>query len=215
MGNSLGDLVANATVAVRFSVRYLTFLGLSADKFCLLQRMGYPTMAIAACFGGPMLNILLGVGLSGTYLILFGPARGQPIHVAMGKTLLVSGVGLFAILVGTLVAVPLNGYRMSKRVGAALIAAWMVRQTSLLFLARNPCEELIPLFWSVPPVRDGHQRRRRDLGVKRRLVPFAFSYPIPQCRHSWCKASQEGRKMRICSLRMRSERERSEREGKS
>ncbi|BGO98100.1 putative cation exchanger [Rhodotorula toruloides] len=103
MGNSLGDLVANATVA----------------------RMGYPTMAIAACFGGPMLNILLGVGLSGTYLILFGPARGQPIHVPMSKTLLVSGVGLFAILVGTLVVVPLNGYRMSKRVGAALIAAWM------------------------------------------------------------------------------------------
>lgn len=74
-----------------------------------------------------MLNILLGVGLSGTYLILFGPARGQPIHVPMSKTLLVSGVGLFAILVGTLVVVPLNGYRMSKRVGAALIAAWMVR----------------------------------------------------------------------------------------
>ncbi|BGP23182.1 sodium/calcium exchanger membrane protein [Rhodotorula toruloides] len=103
VGNSLGDLVANATVA----------------------RMGYPTMAIAACFGGPMLNILLGVGLSGTYLILFGPARGQPIHVEMSHTLVVSGVGLFAILVGTLVVVPMNGYRMSKRVGAALIAAWM------------------------------------------------------------------------------------------
>lgn len=114
-----------------------------------MQRMGYPTMAIAACFGGPMLNILLGVGLSGTYLILFGPARGQPIHVAMGKTLLVSGVGLFAILVGTLVAVPLNGYRMSKRVGAALIAAWMVRQPlslSLSLLPLDPCDELIALF---------------------------------------------------------------------
>ncbi|GAA5976313.1 hypothetical protein JCM10908_005454 [Rhodotorula pacifica] len=103
MGNSLGDLVANATVA----------------------RMGYPAMAVAACFGGPMLNILLGVGLSGTYLILLGPARGQPIHVPMGRTLCVSGVGLLAILLATLVFVPLNGYRMSKRVGASLIVAYI------------------------------------------------------------------------------------------
>ncbi|GJN87170.1 hypothetical protein Rhopal_000115-T1 [Rhodotorula paludigena] len=104
MGNSLGDLVANATVA----------------------RMGYPAMAIAACFGGPMLNILLGVGLSGTYLIGFGPSHGTPLRIDMTRTLLVSGVGLFAILMGTLIAVPLNGYRMSKRVGAVMIAAYAV-----------------------------------------------------------------------------------------
>ncbi|BGP38365.1 hypothetical protein JCM10449v2_002297 [Rhodotorula kratochvilovae] len=103
MGNSLGDLVANAT------------------------RMGYPAMAIAACFGGPMLNILLGVGLSGTYLILFDPShRGQQLYIDMNRTLLVSGVGLFAILVGTLIVVPLNSYRMSKSVGAALILAYLV-----------------------------------------------------------------------------------------
>ncbi|GAA5855844.1 hypothetical protein JCM8547_000382 [Rhodosporidiobolus lusitaniae] len=107
MGNSLGDLVANATVA----------------------RMGYPSMAIAACFGGPMLNILLGVGLSGTYLILFNSPPdepGRPIHIQMGHTLLVSGVGLFAILLGSLVVVPLNKYRMSKRVGAVLIGAYTI-----------------------------------------------------------------------------------------
>lgn len=93
----------------------------------MMQRMGYPAMAVAACFGGPMLNILLGVGLSGTYLILLGPARGQPIHVAMGRTLSVSGFGLLAILLATLIFVPLNGYRMSKRVGATLIVAYLVR----------------------------------------------------------------------------------------
>ncbi|KAJ2359955.1 hypothetical protein IW150_007641, partial [Coemansia sp. RSA 2607] len=38
-GNSLGDLVTNLT----------------------LTRMGYPMMAISACFGGPMLCLLLGV----------------------------------------------------------------------------------------------------------------------------------------------------------
>ncbi|GAA5901152.1 hypothetical protein JCM8208_002290 [Rhodotorula glutinis] len=115
MGNSLGDLVANATVA----------------------RMGYPAMAIAACFGGPMLNILLGVGLSGTYMILFDPShRGQQLYIEMNTTLLVSGVGLFAILVGTLIVVPLNSYRMSKRVGATLILAYLV------VLTTNVCVEI-------------------------------------------------------------------------
>lgn len=93
--------------------------------------MGYPAMAIAACFGGPMLNILLGVGLSGTYMILFDPShRGQQLYIEMNTTLLVSGVGLFAILVGTLIVVPLNSYRMSKRVGATLILAYLVRLSS-------------------------------------------------------------------------------------
>ncbi|GAA5986234.1 hypothetical protein JCM5350_007592 [Sporobolomyces pararoseus] len=103
MGNSLGDLVANATVA----------------------RMGYPSMAIAACFGGPMLNILLGVGLSGTYLIMSSPNH-EPIHVEMGRTLMVSGVGLFTILVGSLIVVPLNGFRMTKRIGGFLIGAYTI-----------------------------------------------------------------------------------------
>ncbi|KAL8631650.1 hypothetical protein Q9189_002656 [Teloschistes chrysophthalmus] len=46
VGNSLGDLVADITVA----------------------RLGFPVMALSACFGGPMLNILLGIGLSGLYM---------------------------------------------------------------------------------------------------------------------------------------------------
>ncbi|KAK4050095.1 hypothetical protein OIV83_003666 [Microbotryomycetes sp. JL201] len=100
VGNSLGDLVANATVA----------------------RMGFPSMAIAACFGGPMLNILLGIGLSGSYMIFKN--EGHSLHVSMSRTLLVSGIGLLAILVSTLIIVPCNGYWMDKRVGAGLIAAY-------------------------------------------------------------------------------------------
>ena len=52
VGNSLGDLVADITVA----------------------RLGYPVMALSACFGGPMLNILLGIGVSGLYMTL---SRGK------------------------------------------------------------------------------------------------------------------------------------------
>lgn len=79
-------------------------------------------MAIAACFGGPMLNLLLGVGLSGSYIIFIN--GGNPYHVEMGRSLSVSGVGLLIILIFTLIIVPLNRYWMSKRLGLVLIAAY-------------------------------------------------------------------------------------------
>lgn len=114
MGNSLGDLVANATVA----------------------RMGFPSMAIAACFGGPMLNILLGVGLSGSYLIAAG--GGEALRVDIGRTLLVSGGGLLGVLVATLIVVPWNGFWMGRGTGVALIGAYVV------VLTVNVCVEI---FW--------------------------------------------------------------------
>ena len=113
VGSSLGDLVANITVA----------------------RLGYPVMALSACFGGPLLNILLGIGLSGCYIILEGassrqhrhpdrPVRFKPYHVEVSPTLVVSGVALLVTLVGLLVAVPLNGWRMDRKVGIGLMVLW-------------------------------------------------------------------------------------------
>ncbi|MCJ1395904.1 hypothetical protein MMC18_008790 [Xylographa bjoerkii] len=58
VGNSLGDLVADVTVA----------------------RLGYPVMALSACFGGPMLNILLGIGLSGLYMTIRDGNRKHARH---------------------------------------------------------------------------------------------------------------------------------------
>eukprot|EP00057_Strongylocentrotus_purpuratus_P024094 XP_011678568.1 PREDICTED: sodium/potassium/calcium exchanger 6, mitochondrial [Strongylocentrotus purpuratus] len=43
-GNSIGDLVADVAMA----------------------RQGFPTMGMSACFGGPMFNMLLGIGISCT-----------------------------------------------------------------------------------------------------------------------------------------------------
>ena len=113
VGNSLGDLVADVTVA----------------------RLGYPVMALSACFGGPMLNILLGIGLSGSYILLRGAnerVRKHPdkdfkfksYHIEVSNTLIVSGATLLVTLVGLLVAVPLNKWVLSKRIGWALIALW-------------------------------------------------------------------------------------------
>ena len=113
VGNSLGDLVADITVA----------------------RLGYPVMALSACFGGPMLNILLGIGLSGLYMTIQKgekrhqrhpgkPIRYKPYQIEVGGTLLISGVTLLVTLAGLLIVVPLRGWWMDRRVGWGLVALW-------------------------------------------------------------------------------------------
>ena len=113
VGNSLGDLVADITVA----------------------RLGYPVMALSACFGGPMLNILLGIGLSGLYMTITAgqgrherypdrPMKYKPYQVDVSETLLISGVTLLVTLLGLLIVVPLNRWRMDKKIGLGLVALW-------------------------------------------------------------------------------------------
>jgi sodium/potassium/calcium exchanger 6 len=113
VGNSLGDLVADITVA----------------------RLGFPIMALSACFGGPMLNILLGVGLSGCYMIVTKgehrhhkhpdeDVRFRPYHIAVSTTLVISGATLLVTLAGLLVAVPVRKWKMDKAIGWGLIGVW-------------------------------------------------------------------------------------------
>ncbi|EXJ79124.1 hypothetical protein A1O3_08625 [Capronia epimyces CBS 606.96] len=113
VGNSLGDLVADITVA----------------------KLGYPVMALSACFGGPMLNILLGIGIGGMYMMIHKashthakhphrPIEYQPYQIEVSTTLMISGITLLVTLVGLLIVVPLNGWRMDRRIGLGLIGLW-------------------------------------------------------------------------------------------
>jgi sodium/potassium/calcium exchanger 6 len=113
VGNSLGDFVADITVA----------------------RLGFPVMALSACFGGPMLNILLGIGISGCYIIMKGgqhrhakhpdrPIKFRPYHIEVSTTLVISGATLLVTLVGLLVAVPMRRWKMDKAIGWGLVALW-------------------------------------------------------------------------------------------
>ncbi|KAL8713528.1 MAG: hypothetical protein Q9220_002390 [cf. Caloplaca sp. 1 TL-2023] len=113
VGNSLGDLVADITVA----------------------RLGFPVMALSACFGGPMLNILLGIGLSGLYMTIRDgqhkhdkhpsrPIHYKPYQIEVSPTLVISGISLVVTLLGLLVIVPLNKWTIDRKVGWALIALW-------------------------------------------------------------------------------------------
>jgi sodium/potassium/calcium exchanger 6 len=119
VGNSLGDLVADYTVA----------------------KLGYPVMALSACFGGPMLNILLGVGCSGLYLTIKGAKDKQarhpdkklkfkPYQIEVSRTLMISGVTLLVTLVGLLIVVPLRRWKMDRFIGWGLVIVWSVSTVS-------------------------------------------------------------------------------------
>ncbi|KIX07132.1 uncharacterized protein Z518_05109 [Rhinocladiella mackenziei CBS 650.93] len=113
VGNSLGDLVADITVA----------------------KLGFPVMALSACLGGPMLNILLGIGIGGMYMTIHKathkhakhpqkPIKYKPYEIDVSTTLMISGVTLLVTLVGLLIVVPLNGWRMDRKIGLGLIILW-------------------------------------------------------------------------------------------
>ncbi|KAG0650615.1 cation exchanger [Hyphodiscus hymeniophilus] len=115
VGNSLGDLVADITVA----------------------RLGYPVMALSACFGGPMLNILLGIGVSGLYMTITEADKKhnkhpnkeikyKPYEVEVSGTLMISAITLLVTLVGLLIVVPLNKWMMTRKVGWGLIILWSI-----------------------------------------------------------------------------------------
>ncbi|KAF3764950.1 hypothetical protein M406DRAFT_340460 [Cryphonectria parasitica EP155] len=114
VGNSVGDLVADITVA----------------------RLGYPVMALSACFGGPMLNILLGIGLGGTYMTMKKANRKHeqnpdvPIHyghyhIDITGTLFISAITVLITLLTLLIIVPSNNWMMTRKIGLTLIALWV------------------------------------------------------------------------------------------
>ncbi|KAI9283200.1 Sodium/calcium exchanger protein-domain-containing protein [Sporodiniella umbellata] len=100
LGNSLGDLVANTAIA----------------------KMGFPTMAISACYAGPLLNMVLGVGISSSYQSWI---TGKPYELDIAPTILVSSCGLITVLVSTLVVVNINGYRINKNLGWWMIFVYI------------------------------------------------------------------------------------------
>ena len=109
VGNSLGDLVADVTVA----------------------RLGYPVMALSACFGGPMLNILLGVGLGGLFMTWNSPKAeliksSASYSITVSKVLVISCATLLTTLVALLIAVPLNKWKMDRKIGWGLVVLWSV-----------------------------------------------------------------------------------------
>jgi sodium/potassium/calcium exchanger 6 len=103
-------------------------------------KLTIPPQNRAACFGGPMLNILLGIGIGGAWMTITSakqqhahhpnkPMTYKPYHIQVGGTLIISAVTVLITLVVLLIAVPMNRWVMSRRIGWGLIAIWTVSTT--------------------------------------------------------------------------------------
>ncbi|KAI8870140.1 hypothetical protein GQ42DRAFT_162944 [Ramicandelaber brevisporus] len=100
VGHSLGDLITNTAIA----------------------RSGFPTMGIAACFGGPLLNILLGLGLSALWMI---STQGRPVVIdQVSNTLFISAAGLMMALLVMVIAVSAKNYQLTRTTGVALVMVY-------------------------------------------------------------------------------------------
>ncbi|XP_046351644.2 mitochondrial sodium/calcium exchanger protein-like isoform X9 [Haliotis rufescens] len=100
-GNSVGDLIADFAMA----------------------RQGYPRMGISACFGGPLFNMLLGIGIPftiGTF------KRGGNYELRLTLVELILAGFLCLSLVSSLIIVPLSKFRMSRPYGIFLFILYGV-----------------------------------------------------------------------------------------
>ncbi|KAG2180898.1 hypothetical protein INT43_008478 [Umbelopsis isabellina] len=101
MGNSLGDLVANMSMA----------------------KMGLPNMAITACYAGPLLNLVLGLGISATYNVW---VTGESYSLEVGPTIIVSSVGLMMVLLSAIIITYFNRYKIEGWIGWTWISFYVL-----------------------------------------------------------------------------------------
>lgn len=100
-GNSIGDLVSNSAMA----------------------RQGFSPMAVSACFGGPLLNMLLGIGISCTIQTISG---GRPIslHHKYHQYQISAGF-LAASLCSSAIIIPVIGFKVPRIYGVYLILLYI------------------------------------------------------------------------------------------
>lgn len=82
-----------------------------------------------------MLNILLGIGLGGTYMSIKGANHhhkkhpDEPLHyksyrIEVTGTLFISAITVLVTLLTLLILVPANKWLMTRRIGLTLIMLW-------------------------------------------------------------------------------------------
>jgi sodium/potassium/calcium exchanger 6 len=101
-GNSVGDFVADVIVS----------------------RNGYPQMAVAAIYAGPLLNLLLGVGIA--FTIVTAMSYPEPAPIPADDAIYISFITLFISLGTALIVIPLNKFHCPRWYGAFLLVLYAV-----------------------------------------------------------------------------------------
>lgn len=110
-GNSIGDLVSN-----------LTFV-----------KTGIVETALGACFGSPLLYFLFGVGFDGIVLMCLRFLRNDnksshiwEIRFVIDSHLKLSGLGILIAMVIFFIGIPLNGWKINKRISTLLLLDYLI-----------------------------------------------------------------------------------------
>ncbi len=86
-----------------------------------IARQGYPTMAVAGAYAGPMFNVVGGIGLP--MLIYTFRAEDKQYNIGKDTPIVWAGfITLLTSLVVTLIWVPLAGFRITHKIGRFLMA---------------------------------------------------------------------------------------------
>lgn len=102
---------------------------------------GHQVMALSACFGGPLLNILLGLGTSIVYVTVRSRKAEdlmEPILLHVDKTLVISTAVQVATIVALFVVLWLRQWKMERCTGIALICVWIALATANVLVETLP-----------------------------------------------------------------------------
>lgn len=89
-----------------------------------IARKGFPKMAIAACYGGPLMSTLLGIGLPSFITLVLDPNH----NIVLGTSPLLYIIYAFLVfgLVSTLIVVVLLKFRVRRSLGVYLILLYLI-----------------------------------------------------------------------------------------
>ncbi|ODV94235.1 hypothetical protein PACTADRAFT_76864 [Pachysolen tannophilus NRRL Y-2460] len=108
LGNSIGDLISNLT----------------------LCSLGFQLTCLNACFGSPLMYMLLGVGLNGLIIITSNYYQGDHdnlfIEFEVNDNLNVSAIGLLVILVFYIIVIPFNNWNFGRKIGMVGVSWWVL-----------------------------------------------------------------------------------------
>jgi sodium/potassium/calcium exchanger 6 len=117
-GNCIGDFVADLTVT----------------------RQGYPDMAIAATYAGPLFNMLIGLGIGTTLLCV---RKGIAYTIVLDDLMLIDFGYLFVALAFSLVFIAARKFVVDKTMGLVLLIGYLVFLT-LSFLVEFGVFHILP-----------------------------------------------------------------------
>lgn len=113
LGNSTGDLISNLTLA----------------------ELDLSVIGINACFGSPLLYILIGIGINGLIVNFRNGQKYMPLEVDTNFKM--SSLGLVLMLIFYAVVIPLNGWFIDRKVGAVGVIWWIIITGINVYLETN------------------------------------------------------------------------------